>query len=100
MARLPEVTNSGLLARAPYREAPAAYSAATSATTRQAEPTPLTSRAAVLRLGELGRALGDERVPLGHEGPVPELALDDHLAPLPEGIRHHARVGDRDGPRP
>src|SRR3954447_19080827 len=51
--------------------------------------------ARLLLLGELRRALGDERVSLGHERAVPELARDDHLAPLPEWIGHDARVGDR-----
>src|SRR5262245_66355679 len=45
---------------------------------------------------ELGRALGDQAVPLADEGPVLELAGDDHLAAVPEGVRHGPRVAHRD----
>src|SRR5918994_4777607 len=62
---------------------------------RQAEPTPATS-AGLLFLRELRRALGHERVALGDEGALLQLTRDDHLATLPEGVRHRARVDDRD----
>src|ERR687890_605173 len=42
MARRPEATHSGRPERAPYTEAPAAYTAVRSPTRRQAEPTPAT----------------------------------------------------------
>src|SRR5215208_1301379 len=59
---------------------------------RQAEPTPATSA-----LRELRRTLRDERVALGHEGAVLELAGDDHLASLAKRVRHNPDVGDRHG---
>ncbi len=47
-------------------------------------------------VGELGRALGDQAVPFADQGPVAQLAADDHLAPLAERVGHRARIGDRD----
>src|SRR5829696_3907185 len=77
-------------------EAPAAYNAVSRPIVRQALPTPATSGALGV-LGELGRALGDERVALGNEGASSELALDDHLAAVAERVRHHAAVDHGDG---
>src|SRR3954454_4978525 len=75
-------------------DAAAAYPAPSRATTRQAEPTPAISSRRLL-LGELRGALGDERVALAHEGAVPELALDDHLAAVVERVRDLACVAHR-----
>src|SRR3954465_12012944 len=64
---------------------------------RQALPATSTSG---LRLvgGELRRALGDQRVLLAHV-PVALLAhVDDHLAPLAEGIGERPLVGHRHRP--
>src|SRR3954452_22438128 len=51
--------------------------------------------AGLLVLRELRRAFRDERVALADERAALELTRDDHLAPLAEGVGHHARVGDR-----
>src|SRR5215216_3248515 len=94
MARRPEVTHSRRPVRAPYSDAATAYAAVSSAMNRQADPTPAIS-ARLLVLRELRRALRHERVALGDEGAVLQLARDDHLAPLPERVGDDARVLDR-----
>src|SRR4051812_37228058 len=65
-----------------------------------ARPRTAISRALLLVLGELRRALRDERVALAHEGAVGALAdRDDDLAALAERVRDGALVAHRDGRR-
>src|SRR6185503_439435 len=65
--------------------------AATKASARATLP-----RLAFIRGGELRRALGHERAGFPHEHAVlPDFAFEDDLAAAAEGVRHRARVGDR-----
>src|SRR4051812_24696604 len=96
MARRAETTYWRRPVRAPYRAAPVEYAAVTSATMRQAAPTEaISGGAAALVVLELRRALRHERVALGGEDPLLELARDDHLAAVAERVRDGPRVADR-----
>src|SRR4051794_2058550 len=76
-------------------------SATPSASRMSARPRTAISRGLLLVLGELRRALRDERVALAHERAVGALAdRHDDLAALAERVRDAALVADRDGRRP
>src|SRR3954468_14448223 len=67
---------------------------------RSARPVSAMASAGPAGLGlELGRALRDERVRLADEARTLPAHLDDHLAPLAEGVGHGAPVADRDRTR-
>ena len=93
--RRPTATHSGRPARAPYSELAMPTSALASARTRQARPSVSTSGGFGVG-AELRRALGDQRVALGHESPAFALDGHDHLAPRAEGVGHDSLVANRD----
>src|SRR5881394_1737241 len=79
--------------RSPSRPTSAATTAKTAV--RKASARTALPRLAVIRGGELRRALGDKRVAFADENAAPHRARQDNLAAAAEGVGDGAGVGDR-----
>src|SRR5438093_3863811 len=94
-ARRAESPHSRRPGRAPYTPAAMPYTATARARIRQARPTMAIRRLGSGLGGELGRALGDQRVPLADEHGALLADGHDDLAAIAKRVRHGTHVADR-----